>query len=373
MVKNQKKIIVSVTNDLYTDQRVKRICAFLHDSGFEVTLCGRQLKNSLDIKDRPYEIKRFKLLFNKGALFYANYNIRLFFYLLFHQADWLLANDLDTLLANRMAKSFKKQCTLVYDAHEYFTGVPELERRPKIQNIWKRIEKFCLPKVDKMYTVNLSIATLYQALYPKKIGVVRNISDFTPPKTRLDRKALGLPLDKKIVIIQGAGINIDRGGEEAVEAIQKVPNSVLIFVGDGDVIPSLKAKVEKENLKDKVLFFGKQPYDILMNYTICSDLGLSLDKDTNVNYRFSLPNKVFDYIHAGIPLLVTNLIEVKNVVEGYSVGEVCEDLSPDQLAEDIERILFDEELYQKYQSNTQKASKELNWKNESKKLCEIYG
>ncbi len=372
-MEKQQKIIVSVTNDLYTDQRVKRVCAFLYESGYDIVLCGRKLKNSQPISDRPYQIKRFKLPFTKGALFYASYNLRLFLYLLFHKADVLLANDLDTLLANKLASGFKRNCTLVYDAHEFFTGVPELESRPKIQRVWQNIEKYCLPKVDKMYTVNDSIAQLYQPLYPGPIQVVRNISNFKQPDKILNRTALGLPEDKKIVIIQGAGINIDRGAEEALEAIQLIPNAILIFVGDGDVIPLLKAVVEEKKLFDKVLFFGKQPYEQLMNFTMCSDLGLSLDKDSNVNYKFSLPNKVFDYIHAGIPLLVTNLVEVKKIVETYEVGQVCLSLEAKALAEQMENMLFNEVQLKRYKLNTQKAAEELNWENESKKLAIIYG
>src|SRR5690554_8125741 len=81
-----KKIIVSVTNDLYTDQRVHKVCSFLYENKYDVLLVGRKLKDSQEITDRSYEVKRFKLLFNKGALFYANYNLRLFLFLLFNKA-----------------------------------------------------------------------------------------------------------------------------------------------------------------------------------------------------------------------------------------------------------------------------------------------
>ena len=117
------------------------------------------------------------MLFKKGASFYAFYNLRLFFYLLFHKADVLLSNDLDTLLANHWAKKFKSNCKLVYDSHEYFVGVPELTHKPGIQKIWRRIEKKCLPKTDQRYTVNESIATLYKSEYGLDFEVVRNISD----------------------------------------------------------------------------------------------------------------------------------------------------------------------------------------------------
>lgn len=369
---NKKKIIVSVTNDIYTDQRVRRVCEFLVAHNYDVTLCGRLLKSSHKLPETAYKTVRFKLPFTKGALFYAIYNIRLFFYLLFHKADALLANDLDTLLANHWAKKFKKSCKLYYDSHEYFAGVPELVARPKIQKAWRFIEKRTLPKAYKMYTVNESIAELYRSEYKRDIKVVRNISDIKKVNITLSKKELGLPEDKRIIIIQGAGINIDRGAEEAIEAIKLLDDCILIFVGDGDVIPQIKKQVEEEKLEKKVLFFGKRPYHELMNFTALSDIGLSIDKDTNINYRFSLPNKIFDYIHANTPLVVSNLTEVKRIVEDYNIGLVIQDHQPITLVNTIRQLLDNSELYKSCQENTKIASKELNWANESKILEEIY-
>lgn len=372
IVGKRKKIIVSVTNDIYTDQRVRRVCEFLVDNNYKVTLCGRQLKNSKPLPQTSYKTVRFKLPFTKGAKFYAVYNLRLFFYLLFHKSEALLSNDLDTLLANSWAKKFKPNCKLYYDSHEYFIGVPELIAKPKIQKFWHRIEQKYLPKTYKMYTVNESIADLYRQEYNKQIKVVRNISDIKEVKTNLTKKDLGLPSDKNIVIIQGAGINIDRGAEETIEAIKLVDNCVLIFVGDGDVIPQLKEQVQKENLQEKVLFFGKRAYNELMNFTAHADIGISLDKDTNVNYRFSLPNKIFDYIHSNTPLLVSDLTEVKKIVEGYNVGIVVPNHKPETIANAIKKMLGDSELYNTYKNNTKIASKDLTWTNECKVLKEIY-
>ncbi len=371
-MKHGKKIIVSVTNDLSTDQRVKKVCEYLVSKQYEVTLCGRLLKGSLPLEERGYKMVRFKLPFTKGALFYAVYNIRLFFYLIFHKADYLLANDLDTLLANHMARKFKSGTRLIYDSHEYFIGVPELEHKPRVRAVWRRIERMALPKADKMYTVNHSIADLYREEYDREIEVVRNISNPLEIIQNHTKKQLGLPTDKKIVIIQGAGINIDRGAEEAIEAIQLIPDTVLIFVGNGDIIPLLKEKVKQNRLEEKVLFFGKRPYPELMNFTQLSDLGLSLDKDTNINYRFSLPNKIFDYIHAHIPLLVSDLKEVSNIVKNYEVGLVTPSHQPEILAEKMSEILFDPELKERLINNTKIASEQLTWANETQILDKIY-
>ncbi|MBI3134612.1 MAG: glycosyltransferase [Bacteroidetes bacterium] len=367
-----KKIIVSVTNDLYTDNRVRKVCEFLVKHGFEVTLVGRRLSHSHNLDSLPYKTKRFRLPFTKGPLFYAVYNLRLFIYLLFHKADLLVSNDLDTLLANHWARKFKRRCRLIYDSHEYFIGVPELLEKPRVQNFWRRIEKKCLPKVDKMYTVNESIAGLYHREYGIPIAVVRNISDAPAGFQKKTRAELGLPSDKRIVIFQGAGINVQRGAEELMEAIQQVENTILIFVGSGDVIDQLKATVKRNNWEQRILFFGKKPYLELLNYTAVSDVGVSLDKDTNINYRYSLPNKIFDYIHCGIPLLVSDLPEIRKIVDHYDVGLVTPSHKPTDIAACLNRLFQDQALYQRLKANTKKAATDLTWEHECRQLEKIY-
>src|SRR3989338_2252762 len=153
---NKQKVILSVTNDLVTDQRVNRVCNSLLNLNYEVLLVGRQLKNSLPV-NRKYPTKRFNLLFNKGFLFYANYNVRLFWLLLFSKSTLLWSNDLDTLPANYLVSKLKG-IKLVYDSHEYFTEVPELVNRPKIQKIWLSIEQWIFPKLKNVITVSNQIA-----------------------------------------------------------------------------------------------------------------------------------------------------------------------------------------------------------------------
>lgn len=367
----KKKIIVSVTNDLYTDQRVDKVCSFLHENHFDVVLVGRIRKKSLKLKSRKYQIHRFRLIFDKGALFYAEYNFRLFFYLLFHKSDYLLANDLDTLLANYLAYKLKRKNELFYDAHEYFTEVPEIQGR-FAKKVWLWIEEWIFPNLKHIYTVNLSIADLYQKKYHKKVLVVRNISPLWKPENILSKKELSLPEDKPILIYQGAGINMDRGAEEAVEAMKEISNAYLVFVGDGDVVSQLKKQVEINNLSSRVLFYGKQNYQQLLHFTHHSTIGLTLDKDSNINYRFSLPNKLFDYIHTNTVVVCTPIIEVKQIVEQYRVGVVLSKLSPKELAKTINHLLENPEQLNHYKNNCNQAKQLLNWENECQQLKQIY-
>lgn len=369
---SKKRAIVSVTNDLFTDNRAHKICLFLEKQGYIVSLIGRKKRNSSDLPPRSYSTKRMKLLFEKGVVFYAEYNLRLFFYLLFHRADLLVANDLDTLLANYAVSKFKPNSRLVYDSHEYFTEVPELVNRPRVKKIWEGIESWIFPKLHTIYTVNDSIALLYKEKYSKEIKVIRNISPSWKPKNIPSKKDLGIPENKFIVIMQGAGINIHRGAEEAVKAMKSIDNAVLLIVGDGDVVQQLKKNVKKHDLQNKVLFFGKRPYDEMMVFTHYADIGLTLDKPNNINYTYSLPNKVFDYIHTTTPIICTNLVEIERLVNKHQIGLVIQDLTPEILVEKIAYLQNHPEVLQKMKDNCKKAAMLENWEEESKKLEEIY-
>jgi len=333
------RAIVTVTNDLATDNRVHRTCVVLQELGYSVLLVGRVLPGSVAL-DRPYRTKRMRLLFNKGALFYAEYNVRLFFLLLFSRFSLVVANDLDTLLAAFMATRLKSG-ELVYDSHEYFTEVPELAARPAVRRVWLSIERWIFPKLKKVITVNDSIADAYKDRYGLRPAVVRNIPMPRELGILRSRAELGLPTDRSILIMQGSGINVQRGAEEAVLAMKELPGCLLLLVGGGDAWPVLEQLVKDHGLADRVRMLPRMPYEAMMQYTRNADLGLSLDKDTNLNYRFSLPNKLFDYFRAGIPALVTDLPEVAGIVRKYDAGIVLPSPEPKLIVEAVRKWAAD--------------------------------
>lgn len=367
----KKRVIISVINDLVTDQRVDRTAGVLKDLGFEVFMIGRRKTDSPQMPVRNYETLRMRLLWEKGPLFYAEYNIRLFLLLLTRPADLLVSNDLDTLLPNYLVHKLK-HIPIVYDSHEYFTATPELVNRPRVQRFWKRIEKAIVPKLKSCITVNASIAALFEKEYQVPFRVVRNIPRRRQPMVLPTRTELGLPEDKKIVLMQGSGINVQRGAEEAVEAMQYLDNVLLLIVGGGDVLPVLKKMVNDMSLQKKVKFVSRQTPENLAAYTACADIGLTIDKDTNINYRFSLPNKLFDYIYAGVPVLATPLVELKSIIQQYEIGTFIENHDPEHIAGTIRNMLQDENRMNFYKENTRKAATELNWEKEKTTLIEIF-
>ena len=331
---NRKNVILSVTNDLTTDQRVHKVALTLIKSGFVPLLIGRKLENSHAIVDRSYQTKRMKLLFTKGPLFYAEYNFRLFLLLLFQKSDLLIANDLDTLLANYFVhkiKSFfyRKEIQLVYDSHELFTEVPELNDRPFVKNTWLAIEKMILPRIKHSYTVCDSISDEYNRKYGIKMQVVRNIP-LCNKKT--DEKKELNPLvkeysGKKIILYQGA-LNVGRGIENVIHAMEFINNAIFVIIGDGDITNQLKNIVSDKGLKKKVQFVGKIPFNSLSKYTKRADIGIVLQEDLSLSYRFVLPNRLFDYIHAELPVIASDLPEIKKIFSENEIGLLVYDFNP---------------------------------------------
>jgi glycosyltransferase involved in cell wall biosynthesis len=365
-----KRVIISVTNDLSTDQRVDRVCNTLVKMGFEVLLVGRKRKNSLILKPRKYGMKRMRLLFSKGPLFYAEYNFRLFLFILFHKAGLLVSNDLDTLLGTYLA-SRVRGLPMVHDCHEYFRGVPELNGRPGASNTWKRIEDWIFPKLLSVYAVNDSIAGIYHKEYGNEVGVIRNVPVRRETGIPKNRREIGIPFDSKIILYQGA-VNVDRGIDEAIMAMKYLAiKACLLIIGTGDVIERLKDLAMKENISEKVIFTGAIPFEDLFQYTRMADIGLSIEKDVSLNYHYCLPNKFLDYIQARVPVLVTPLPEMKAIVDKYQVGEFILNHDPQYLASIFESMLNSGKL-SVYRENLEKAAADLCWENEEQKLMKIY-
>lgn len=356
------RILVAVTNDLSTDQRVDKSCMSLLGAGHEVRVFCRSLVNSMPLH-RPYQHERMELIFVKGPLFYLEYNFRLLLKLLRTPGDIILANDLDTLLGCYLA-SVVKDIPLIYDSHEYFTEVPELEGR-WAKKAWLRLETWIFPKLKYVYTVNKSIAQIYEKTYGVNVGVLRNVPHRRHLKATKDRLALDLPEHRRILILQGAGINVDRGAEELLSAMPLLGEEYyLLIIGAGDVFETLKRRVSEESLHDLVRIIDRQPYERMMQYTLKADLGLTLDKNKSLNYRYSLPNKVFDYISAGIPVMSSDLTELRRLIDTHGVGILISEVTPESIAAGVREAFSDTDRYQSWRSNVAEMQEALDWAKE---------
>lgn len=348
-----------------------KIASVVSNLGCDIIIVGRRMEECCGKETVPFTTKRFRMIFKKGFLFYKFYNIRLFLFLLFHEEDLLVSNDLDTLLPNFLTSRLKK-IPIVYDSHEYFTGVPEIQNRSLVKWVWKSIERSVFPHLKYVMTVSDSIAELYEKEYSKRPLTVRNCSAKLIDNSRYSKIEMGIDPGHLLLILQGAGINIDRGGAELIDAVNDTENVSLLVVGSGDLLPELKNKVSALNLTGRVKFVPKLPWEGLMKYTRSADAGISIDRNTNLNYKLSLPNKLFDYINAGIPVIASDLHEIKKILIEYDCGIIIPEVNPPEISSAIKKLRDDPRLLALLKQNALVASQSINWENESLKVRAFY-
>jgi glycosyltransferase involved in cell wall biosynthesis len=360
------KIICTVTNDLNFDQRMIRVCPALSEAGHEVVLVGRKLQHSPPLQSQSFAQHRFHLFFNAGKLFYFEYNLRLFFYLLFCRFDVVNSVDLDTLLPGFLAARLKRKIC-VYDAHEYFTEVPEVVRRPVVQRAWEWLARQLVPRVWHAYTVCDSLARVFHEKYGTSFEVIRNVPAQKRHPPVLHKKNAG-PF---ILLYQGA-LNEGRGLEESIRAMAQLEGCELWLAGEGDLSAGLWQLAAELNLTSKVKFTGRLTPAALAALTPQAHLGLNLLRNQGLNYYYSLANKAFDYIQAGLPSLNMAFPEYRHLHEQYGVFYLLDELNVPAIVHAVEELKNNGELYQNLADHCVKAAKILNWENEKPKLLAFY-
>ncbi len=356
------RIILTVTNDLVYDQRMQRICGSLSRVGYEVWLVGRLRPDSAPLSPTTWRQVRLRCFFERGKLFYLEYNLRLLFFLLFHRFDAVSAVDLDTLLPGFIAARCKgKAC--IYDAHEYFTEVPEVVRRPAVKRAWELLAQLLIPRVDAAYTVGEGLARLLSERYGIPFAVVRNV----PERGRGGEGER----ESRIILYQGA-LNEGRGLEQAIEAMQQLPDVQLWLAGEGDLSESLRGLSRRLGLDEQVRFLGYIRPGDLKKLTSQAAIGLNLLENKGLSYYYSLANKAFDYIQAGIPSIHMNFPEYRALNDQFDVFLLLDTLTPEAIAIAIQRLLDDSAVYQQLHHHCLIAREVLNWEIEETRLIELY-
>jgi len=371
-----KRVVIAVISDLVTDQRVHKVSLTLHEAGYDVLLIGARYRKSLMLSPRPYPTRRIGMLFSKKVFRYAEFNLRLFLRLLFTKGDIFLGNDLDAIGAVWLAGTLRRK-PVVYDTHEYYLEMSGLEGRPRIKKVWQHIESFLFPRLKYIYTICDSFRDLYYRDYGKTPGVVRNVpyrsaaAIDVPLPIGLEQQ---LPKDKFFLLFQGAGINPERGVEELVLAMSRLdPGRFhLVIIGGGDNWEKIVRLVDDKALGDRITLIPKIPFEQLRSVTRRAHLGLSLDKPNNINHKYGLPNKIFDYLHSGVPVLVSRLIELEKIVTAYDVGDFIENHEPEHIAAKIREISSDPALLERWKRNTARVREELNWEREGRVVVNIF-
>lgn len=355
------KLIFTVTNDLSYDQRMQRICGSLAGAGHEVLLVGRILDGSIPFHPKGYTSHRLQCFFNTGKLFYTEMNIRLFLFLLFRKFDAVCSIDLDTILPGYLATRIRQK-PLVYDAHEYFTEVPEVIHRNAVKWFWLKVEAWIIPRVEYAYTVNQSLARMFTEKYRKHFDVIYSVpilKDHPQEDHFYDR----------ILIYQGA-LNTARGLEAIIDAMSGV-DATLWIIGEGDLSAELRERAARSTAAHRILFKGKIPPDELPAITRKATLGINVSENAGLSYYYSLNNKCFDYMHGGIPALTNDFPEYRIINESFEIMHLTT-CDAEILKNDINNMLNNREYYLKLKQNCLLASENYCWQKEEVKLIRFY-
>lgn len=355
-----KRLVFCVTNDLNYDQRMQRSCTALQEAGYDVLLVGRRRKQSPPLSSQPFRQRRLNCWFETGKLFYLEFNIRLFLYLLFVRCDALVAIDLDTILPVYLVSRWRNKIR-IYDAHELFCEMKEVVERPAVYRAWKRLEQWLLPRFPLGYTVNQPIADWFKQAYRVDYAVIRNVPKPYPYELR-EREPF--------ILYQGA-VNEGRCFETIIPAMKSIPLP-LIICGDGNFMDQAKALVQEHQLEKKVFFKGMLAPQALKEYTLKATVGLNIIDSKGLNNYWSLANRFFDYIQAGLPQVTVNYPAYRQLLEAYPVGLGITDPAAAEISTAVNKLLNDKALYTSAEQACKIAREELNWEKEAQILVNYY-
>jgi glycosyltransferase involved in cell wall biosynthesis len=352
-----------------------RICTSLANNGYKVTLVGRKMKHSVQLTVKPFVQKRLTCFFHKGAAFYAEYNIRLLFWLMFQKADCICAIDLDTILPCLFVSKLKGT-KRVYDAHELFCEMKEIVSRPSRYKLWKWIERFAVPRFANGYTVCQPIAREFKKMYGVNYGVVKNV----PVEEQGERYKEQEPGNKEqenrnlksetFFIYQGA-VNEGRSFETLVPAM-KDTNAPLHIYGDGNFFNQTKELISKHQLEQKILLKGKLEPHQLKKITPLAFAGITIFENNGLSNYLSLGNRFFDYIQAGIPQVCVDYPAYREINESFEVALLIPDIKPETISNALNLLLTNSVLYNRLKENCLEARLKLNWKEEEKIIIQLY-
>jgi len=364
-----RRILFTVTNDLQFDQRMRRICGTLSNAGYDVTLIGRRpISPSSPLTQTPYtQIQLAGLIFTKGKLFYLEFNLRLLLFLLFKPCDAICSIDLDTAIPGIIAAKLRKKIH-IFDAHELFTHVPEVARRPRIQAIWEKVQAFTFKHCNTAFTVGPAIAQYFTEKYHKPVQVVRNMPRASVV-AHTDTAHFAAIENKKFILYQGA-LNEGRGLELLIQAMVNIPCE-LVLAGEGDVSEPLRKLTQSLNLENKVHFLGMIPPHQLPALTKLAYIGFNVSENVGLSYYLSLNNKFFDYTQSHLPSLINPYPEYKQLLLEFQVGLLTEP-TVESIIEQASELLNNPSLYQELKSQCIAASEKWTWEQETPKLLSIF-
>ena len=282
------------------------------------------------------------------------------------------ASDLYTLAAMHAAARHHKG-RLVYDARELYPHVAATAGRPWVRAMWRLVEGRHIRHADAVFTVSDSIAERMAQTYSLPPPVVlHNVPPYRSVVSSGYLRAQTGASPGTVVLLHQGQIQKDRGCLLLADAMRHVHGAVLVFLGGGPLKPMLQQHVRATSLDDRIRFLDPVPPDALLPVTASADIGITLLEDTCLNHRFALPNKLFEYLMAGLPVLASDLPEIRGVVETFEVGCVVDPADRVALAETLQRMVDDEPARARWAAHAPRVFETFSWEKASQRFKQAY-
>ena len=359
-----KKVYITFLGNPRFDSRITNLSNSLREDGCKVSVLGFDWfissENYIDEETKIFVIKKSKF----SLFFYLQFAFILISELVRSNADIYFAEDLYTLpFVTTIAKI--KKAKVYYNSREIYAHLGGLKNRPTLQKIVKSIEKYFITKVDLVLTTGSLDSEFIEKLYNiSNTVVVRNIPMYQKAVSKIDlRKKYNIDQNRLILIYQGV-ILLGRGLKQIIEVVSRLPKTALIIFGEGEQKNNFIELANKLNVSERIIFAGSIDQKELINYTAGGDVGLSLIENISISYYHALPNKLFEYIMAGLPVLCSDLPQMKAIIEKYNVGESINMNNDENIFSALNKWCENPNLLDTYRKNCTIATKELNWQEE---------
>lgn len=375
-----------VYNFFVNDARVIREAKTLVESGYEVTVFALHKEGLRQNEEmHGFKVNRIHLRFGKlpqynmfQILKYLEFILRCYFRTRKKDISICHCHDLEALLVGYLITKSNK-CKLIYDSHELW-GDPQyiFFTRPSypkfIFSIQRKLEHFIMRRAHAIITVSDSIGDFIAKQNKiRKPCVIKNVPDLIKNrKSNKIKEKIGIIDDKRKIVLYQGGLGRGRGLENLIVSMRWVDDAVLVMLGDGIINEELRDLAVKHKVENKVFFMSAVPPEELFSYTCLADIGVHPIENTCLNHYYCLPNKLFEYLMAELPVVVSDFPEMARIVKKYKVGEVFDPAKPQEISRAINSLLNDEDKYQECKLNIKKVNQIYNWENEKKKLLGIY-
>ncbi len=368
----KESVAIAFLGNAFHDTRVTNLTKSLIEDNVEVRVISFDWTTP-DFQTITGKTSIYKLDKSKSSiLYYLNFLRILFRELLKTRSSIYIAEDIYTLpLVTFVSKL--RGAKLYYNSREFYAFLGGLRNRKKLQSAIRAIEKFFIKKTDKVFVTGEGDAEFLQEYYGiSNTVVVRNLPLEKKPQNKIDLRAkLNIPANDLILLYQGVILE-GRGFKPILHTLAEINNFHFVVLGSGVFQSKYEELAEKLNISNRVHFLGTIDQTELINYTAATDIGLALIENISKSYYYALPNKLFEYIMAEVPVLCSNLPQMKKIVEGYKVGEVVDIEKNGELKTRLKYLLVNRDKLFEYKQNCKSASSELNWQKEYEKVKHLF-